>query len=84
MGVNIKNPEAERLNKELAKVTGMSQTEVVTEAVREKLARVSRRGVADRLMEIARETAPLLKGVDLHKEIDGLYDYLHEDYGLPR
>lgn len=84
MGINIKNPETERLIRELAELTGKGQTEAVTEAVREKLARVSRKGMAERLMAISRETAPLLKGLDFQRETDDLYEYLHEKYGLPR
>jgi antitoxin VapB len=84
MGVNIKNPETERLIKQLAAATGMGQTEAVREAVREKLARVSRKGVAERLRAIGRETAPLLKGLDYQKETDELYQYLHDEYGVPR
>jgi antitoxin VapB len=40
MGMNIKNKEAYRLTKQLAKLTGESLTTAVTEAVRERLDRV--------------------------------------------
>ena len=79
MGINIKNPETERLIRELASKMGRGQTEAVTEAVREKLARISRRGMSERLMAIADKTAPLLKGIDFQKETDALYDYLDEE-----
>ncbi|MEO6864710.1 MAG: type II toxin-antitoxin system VapB family antitoxin [Gemmatimonadaceae bacterium] len=51
MALNIKNPEADRLVRELAAATHASYTEVVVAALREKLAREvgRRRGV--RLVE---------------------------------
>ena len=39
MALSIKNPEAERLARELARVTGESLTEAVTEALRDRLVR---------------------------------------------
>lgn len=84
MGVNIKNPETERLIRELADKTGKGQTEAVTIAVREALERLDRRGMAERLMAIGRETAPLLKGFDWDEALygeNGLYD---RQTGLPK
>jgi antitoxin VapB len=78
MGINIKNPETERLIRELAELTGKGQTEVVTEAVQEKLNRLRRKGMAERLLEIGRETAPLLKDLP---DFDSLYEYLDEEKG---
>lgn len=81
MGLNIKNPEAERLIKELAELTGENQTSAVLEAVRERLARVKRRGLSDRLMAIAEDCAARLKeGPGKMMEIDDLYD---PETGLP-
>lgn len=79
MGINIKNSEAERLIKELAAATGESMTEAVTEAVRERLARINSKGLAKRLMAIGRETAPYLRGVPDHADL--LYD---PETGLPK
>jgi antitoxin VapB len=62
--MNIKNEEAYKLAKQLAKLTGESLTTAVTEAVRECLARVrSERGVdlAERLLVIGRDCAAHLK-----------------------
>jgi antitoxin VapB len=42
MALNIRNSEAERLAKALAKLTGETQTEAVTQALRERLARLLR------------------------------------------
>ena len=84
MGINIKNPRAEGLIRELAELTGKGQTEVVLEAVEEKLAREKRKGLAERLMAIAMETGPLLKDLDMDEALygeDGLYD---RETGLPR
>lgn len=39
MALSIKNPEAERLARELARVTGESLTEAVTVALRDRLVR---------------------------------------------
>ena len=42
MTLNIKNPETHRLATELARLTGETLTQAVTEALRERLERVSR------------------------------------------
>jgi antitoxin VapB len=44
MALSIKNPETERLARELARVTGESLTEAVTEALRDRLVRETGRG----------------------------------------
>ena len=46
MGINIKNPAVESQIRELARLTGKGQTEVVGEAVELMLAREKRRGLA--------------------------------------
>jgi hypothetical protein len=84
MGISIKNAKAEALIRELADKTGKGQTEAVTIAVEEALARLDKRGLAERLLEIARDTAPILKGLNLQKETDELYDYLEEGDGSPK
>jgi antitoxin VapB len=88
MGINIKNPEAERLIRELAEKTGKGQTEAVTIAVREALERVDEaaksREIYDKLLAIAAETGPLLKGLDMDEALygeNGLYD---RESGLPK
>jgi len=61
MPLNIRNPETERLATELARQTGETKTEAVTNALRDRLLRVQRersgRTLADRLDEIARRAA---------------------------
>jgi len=55
MALNIKNPEADRLVRELAVLTHGSYTDVVLEALREKLAReVGRRRSLRLSEEVAR------------------------------
>ena len=88
MGLNIKNPETERLIRELARKTGKGQTEAVTAAVREALERLDADAEAERrykaMGEIAERTAPLLKDFDMDEALygpDGLYD---RETGLPK
>ena len=61
--VNIENEETHRLVKEQAELRGQSMTAVVTEAVREQLkkerATQQDEGLAERLLKLGRETAPL-------------------------
>jgi antitoxin VapB len=51
MALSIKNPETERLARELARVTGESLTEAVTEALRDRLVRETGRGRDPTLLE---------------------------------
>jgi len=76
--LNVKNPEAHELARELAELTGESMSAAVTIAVRERRDRVladRSGGLAQRMLEIGRDCAgrlpePVLK-VD-HGEL--LYD----------
>src|SRR6266545_339918 len=64
MSLNIKDEETHRLVRELAQLTGESQTTAVMIAVRERLDRLHAAGhpsLADRLLAIGRNTAPRLK-----------------------
>ncbi|MGH6872403.1 MAG: type II toxin-antitoxin system VapB family antitoxin [Rhizomicrobium sp.] len=82
MGLNIKTDEAHRLAKRLAKETGESMTKAVTTALRERLERVERRGLADELMKIARSCAEHLKKAPGKRiSIEDLYD---DETGLPK
>lgn len=51
MALSIKDPEADRLARELAALTGVSLTETVVNALREQLLRVQGRAGAPRLGE---------------------------------
>jgi hypothetical protein len=88
MGINIKNPETVRLIRQLARMTGKGQTKAVTEAVREQIARINepvmRQNRVNLILEIAGETGPLLRDLDMDEVLygeDGLYD---RDTGLPK
>ena len=83
MALNIKNPEAERLARELAKRTGENITEAVRKALQERFQHIRnwRRpvGLADQLDEIAKRCAAL-PIVDFRRE-DEILGYGKE--GLP-
>jgi len=63
MSLNIKNPEADRLARELAERTGETITEAVITALRERLAReegrTTARSLRDEIDAIARRCAAL-------------------------
>ena len=84
MALNIKNEETCELVQELAQLTGENMTEAITNAVRERLERAKhpkKAGVAKRLMEIGRETAPLIKE-PWRSTPHG--DLLYDEKGLPK
>jgi antitoxin VapB len=84
MSLNIKNEKTHRLAQELARLTGESMTAAVSEAIRERLERVrgkSRMGVAERVMKIAKECAPLWK--EPFRSIDH-GELLYDEKGLPK
>lgn len=90
MALNIKNEETHRLARELAALQGVSIAAAVTKAIEEKLerdrmieqnSRSGKKGLAAWLMEISRETAPLMNDGRTSKELmDALYD---DKTGLP-
>jgi antitoxin VapB len=84
MSLNIKNEETHRMAKELSRLTGESMTVAVSEAVRERLQRVrgnSRKGLAERLMKIAKECSSHLKEPYKSMSVDEL---LYDEKGLPK
>jgi antitoxin VapB len=90
MALSIKNEETERIVRELADRRGLSLVTAVTQAARETLERDKaqtqkengKQGLAAWLMEISRETAPLMKDGPSTKDLfDELYD---EETGLPK
>jgi antitoxin VapB len=84
MGLNVKNPEAHRLAQEVASLTGESLSTAVTEALRERLARLRReRGgdLAERLLAIGRDCAARMK--EPYRSIDH-GDLLYDERGLPK
>jgi antitoxin VapB len=90
MALSIKNEEAERVVRELADLRGLSLVTAITQAAQETLERDrvqaknsnGKQGLAAWLMDIARETAPLMNDGRTTKELfDELYD---EETGLPK
>ena len=83
MALNIKNPEADRLARELADKTGETLTETVIVALRERLKREGAKSplsLKDEIMEISRRCAalPSLTG----RSADEIIGY--DEHGLPR
>jgi antitoxin VapB len=85
VSLNIKNPEAHKLARELAECTGESLTEAVTLALRERLERVQKKkrdeGLHARLMWIAEDAAKRMR--EPYKSIDHA-DLLYDELGLPK
>jgi antitoxin VapB len=83
MGLNIKNEEADRLARELAKRTGETITAAVSLAIRERLERVRRdqgESLAERLLAIGRDCAARLK--EPFRSVDHA-ELLYDKQGLP-
>ena len=82
MSLNIKDPEAHRLAQAISRATGESMTRVVTEALRERYARIEhRKGRAsvEELLAIADRAAAHVKRPYLdHAEL------LYDENGLPK
>jgi antitoxin VapB len=82
MSLNIKDPEAHRLAERIARATGETMTRAVTEALRERLARLERRSgraSVEELLAIAGRAASHLNRPYLdHAEL------LYDEHGLPR
>ena len=82
MSLNIKDPETDRLARELAEKTGESITQAVKTALEERLKRESSKanvGLAEQLMEISRRASKLPRLTD--KTPDEIIGY--DDAGLP-
>jgi antitoxin VapB len=83
MSLNIKDEEAHRMARQLARLTKESMTTAVREALRERLERVRGSGMskAERILKIGRECAAHLqepfRSVD-HGEL------LYDEKGLPK
>jgi antitoxin VapB len=84
MPLNIRNEETEELARALAKLTGETKTEAVTQAIRERLQRVRRarakRRLADELDEIALHCSAL--PMRDRRSADEIMGY--DENGLPR
>ena len=84
MPLNIRNEETEQLAAALAKLTGETKTEAVTQALRERLQRIrrmrTRNRLADELDEIALHCSTL--PVRDRRSDDEIIGY--DENGLPR
>lgn len=82
MSLNVKDPEAHRLAHAIAQATGQSMTRVVTEALRERYARIERHkgraSVAELLAIADRAAAHVKRPYADHAEL------LYDDNGLPK
>lgn len=84
MSLNIKNEKTHRVVRELAQLTGESMTAAVDKAVRERLERLrhtKKPDLAERLLKIGRECAPLWKEPYRSMEHG---DLLYDEKGLPK
>ena len=83
MSLNIKSQEAHELAAELARLTGESMTQAVTQAIRERLEREKRRRDENKLfaelMEIAEQCAAYPR-----RDQRSLEEFLYDERGLPR
>ncbi|CAN7635254.1 type II toxin-antitoxin system VapB family antitoxin [Pararhizobium sp. LjRoot235] len=82
MSLSIKDPEAHRLAQAISHATGESMTRVVTEALRERLAKIElRKGKAsvEELLAIADRAAAHVK----RPYVDHA-DFLYDENGIPK
>lgn len=87
MSLNIKNKKAHQLAAKLAKLTGETMTEAVTQALRERVERVQKErsqkeeGLAEKLVAIGKDVASRLKEPYLTADHA---DLLYDENGLPK
>ena len=82
MRLSIKDPEAYRLAQAISRATGENLTRAVTEALRQRFARIERRksrANVEELLAIADRAAALAK----RPQVDHA-DLLYDDRGLPK
>ncbi len=84
MPLNIRNPQTDALAAQLAKLTGETKTETVTQALKKRLARIrhtrGKRGLADDLEDIALHCSalPILDACSDEQILD------YDELGIPR
>jgi antitoxin VapB len=83
MALNIKNPEAGRLAQELARITGESLTDVVTNALRDRLTLVRRQQERSALMSDILQIQAFVAALPNHE--GGTSDEIigYDNFGLP-
>lgn len=87
MSLNIKNPETERLVRELAGRTGESVTQAVTRSVEERLNRLGTEREVEVSQRLARLTEVAHDAAQRWPADTATVDYvevLYDDRGLPR
>jgi antitoxin VapB len=80
VALNIKDASVHEAVKQIAKITGESQTQAVATAVNERLARLQRDDLAARILAIGHKTASLMSPET--KQLDH-GKLLYDDQGLP-
>jgi antitoxin VapB len=80
MALNIKDDSVHEAVKRITLITGESQAQAVGTAVRERLARLEKDQLADRLLAIGHKTASRMSAEA--KELDH-GAVLYDDHGLP-
>jgi antitoxin VapB len=82
MNLNVKSKDARRLATELARATGETITAAVTQAIRERLAKVKApAGTAEELVALGQDCAARLKEPWRTGDVA---DLLYDERGLPR
>ncbi|WP_123026634.1 type II toxin-antitoxin system VapB family antitoxin [Mycolicibacterium stellerae] len=81
MALNIKEESVHRAVKRIAQITGESQAQAVATAVKERLARLEKDELAERLLAIGRRTADRMSP-EVNRVDHGAL--LYDDRGLPR
>jgi len=87
MSLNIKNEKVHELVRQLAALTGQSQTSAVEDAVRRRLDEVTRADdeqVARRRAEIDAIVARMQRLPDIGPSYDEIMDDMYDELGLPR
>jgi len=82
MALNIKDPEAHRLARAIARSTGETMTHAVTEALRERHERLQRRDAA----ALAADIRAIAKRAAAHVQRPYLDhdELLYDEHGLPK
>ena len=80
MALNIKDESVHEVVKQIAQITGESQAQAVATAVNERLAKLQKNELADRLLAIGRRTADRMSPEGKRLDHAAL---LYDDRGLP-
>jgi antitoxin VapB len=83
MALNIKNPTAESLARELAEATGETITDAVIVALRERLDDVRRRRNLEHTLAAVRKIQERVAALPV-RDPDFTAEMLYDEYGLPR